>query len=79
MEPEIRKFFAILANMIAMLVLFFVLHILLGLRLGLLTIDKDVTVWNILYWIFLVGSFGWLLRYILKKWKQFPDLRPDKY
>jgi hypothetical protein len=76
MEPEIKLFLKIIVQSISMLLLWMLLNTYFGIKLGLLFFDEGVSIWHWVYYILMIASFVWVIRYILKKWKQMPEFEP---
>lgn len=76
MEPEIKLFLKILVQCISMLLLWMLLNTFFGIKLGLLFFDNGLSVWNVVYYACMIASFVWVVRYIVKKWKQMPEFEP---
>ena len=72
MEPDIRAFLIIIAQTMSMTVLWLLANTLVGIKWGYLFLDGSITVWHVVYYIGMVASFIWVLRYIIKKWKGAP-------
>ena len=76
MEPEVKLFLKIIVKCIGMLVLWMLLNTYFGIKLGLLFLDEKITWWHGLYYVCMIASFIWVLRYITKKWKEMPEFEP---
>ena len=76
MEPEVKAFLKILVQCIIMLILWMLANTFFGIKLGLLFLDEKVSWRNAVYYVGMIGSFIWVIRYILKKWKQMPEFEP---
>ncbi|TAD85638.1 MAG: hypothetical protein EAY75_10830 [Bacteroidetes bacterium] len=72
MEPEVSKFLTLLMQCISMLLFWMLLNTFFGIKMGYLFLEKPLTVWHAVYYVGMVASFVWVLRYILKKWRQMP-------
>ena len=72
MEPELKAFLAAIVQILSMLVLWMLVNIFFGIKHGLMFLDGEITVWHGVYYAFLLGSFIWVLRFIIKKWKKAP-------
>jgi len=78
-EPEVSKFLTLLMQCISMLLLWMLLNTYFGIKLGYLFLEKPLTVWHAVYYVAMLASFGWVLRFILKKWRQMPRFEgPDQ-
>jgi hypothetical protein len=78
MEPEIRKFLAVIVQCISMGLLWMLLNTLFGIKLGLLFLDEEVTVWHGVYYLCLLASFVALVWYIRKKIRSLPKFNPEE-
>jgi len=76
MEPEVKLFLKIIMQCISMLLLWMLLNTFFGIKLGLLFLDEKITWWNAVYYVCMIGSFIWVIRYIIRKWKQMPEFEP---
>jgi len=45
-----------------------------GVYFDLAFFEGHITIWNIVYYIFLLGTFYWLIVYLKKKWKGFKEV-----
>jgi hypothetical protein len=70
MEPEIRLFFAKIVKSISMIILWMMLNITFGLYFHLGFIYSHISIINILYYLFLLGSSFGLVWYLLRVWKE---------
>lgn len=77
MEPEVRRFLTIIVQAMSMIVLWMMLVAFFGLKLGYLFPENGWGAANIICAVLVVLSFGWLLYYLVKKWKQLPRIQPD--
>ena len=76
MEPEVKLFLKIIIQCIGMLLLWMLLNTFFGIKMGLLFLDEKITIWNGVYYLCMTASFIWVVRYILRKWKQMPEFEP---
>lgn len=72
MEPDIRAFLILIVQSMSIMVLWLLANTLVGIKWGYLFLDEGITVWHGVYYIGMVASFIWVLRYIIKKWKRAP-------
>jgi uncharacterized membrane protein YcaP (DUF421 family) len=72
MEPELKAFLAAIVQIISMLVLWMLVNIYIGIKHGLLFLDGKITIWHGVYYAFLIASFIWVVRFIIRKWKNAP-------
>ncbi len=73
MEPEIRSFLIRIVKSLSMGLLWMFINLLFGVKWGLLFLDGKVSIWNYVYYGWLVISFIGLIWYIKKVWKDAPD------
>lgn len=78
MEPEVRKFLAVIVQCISMALLWMLLNTLFGIKLGLMFLDEEVTVWHAVYYGCMLVSFVGLVWYIRNKIRSLPEFRPDE-
>lgn len=71
-----KAFFRIIFQCISMLMLWMLLNTFFGIKLGLLFLDEGISVWKGVYYVLMIASFAWVVRYIMKKWKQMPEFEP---
>ncbi len=72
MEPDVRKFLTILMQSISMMLLWMLMNTFFGIKLGYLFLDEKITVWHGVYYVGMIVSFVFVMRYILKQWRQMP-------
>jgi hypothetical protein len=70
MEPEVRDFLKKIAWSVFFGIFWLMLNMTLGIYVGLLFIDDGISLGNILYYIFLVGSLAALIIYYYRVWKK---------
>jgi hypothetical protein len=76
MEPEVRIFLKTIVQTVSMGLLWMMVHTWLGIKEGLLFPEGEITLWHWVYYLALVLSFLWVLRYVIRKWKQVPKFGP---
>ncbi|MCE3283366.1 MAG: hypothetical protein K0Q66_2103 [Chitinophagaceae bacterium] len=74
MEPEVKAFLLRIVKSLSFAILWMMLNMTFGIFFDLGYIHSTITIGNILYYIFLVGSFSVLLWYLLKLWKEDPQV-----
>lgn len=74
MEPDIKAFLLLIVNTIAMGMLWLLLNMTFGIYYGFAFFTGHPSIANIVYWICLITSFIFLLRYFKKKWKGFKEI-----
>jgi phosphoglycerol transferase MdoB-like AlkP superfamily enzyme len=78
MEPEVRKFLAVIVQCISMGLLWMLLNTFFGIKLGLLFLDEKITIWHYVYYACLIASFIALVWYIRNKIKSVPKFGLDE-
>jgi hypothetical protein len=69
MEDETRDFLVLIVNTIALVLIWMIANVLIGIYFGL-AFFKDLPDWkNVVYYIFFGATLWWLTRRIRKKWK----------
>lgn len=79
MEPDVRKFLAAIVQSMSMTVLWMLLNTVFGIKMGLLFLDEEITIWHGVYYLCLISSFIWLVMYIRKKWKDVPKFDLEQH
>jgi len=74
MEPEVKAFLALILNSLAMALLWMMVNMTAGIYFNLAFFEGQISIWNIIYYIFFLGSFIWLLFYFKRKWKGFKEI-----
>lgn len=74
MEPEVKAFLALIINSLAMALLWMMVNMTIGIYYNLAFFEDQISVWNILYYIFFLATLTWLLVYFKKKWKGFKEI-----
>lgn len=69
MEDETRDFLVLILNTIALVLIWMILQVLLGIFFKLGLFETTPSVKNYLYYVFLVASLILLIRHLGKKWK----------
>ena len=72
-EPNVSIFLKTIVQSLSLILLWLLLNIFFGIRLGLLFLDEKITLWHGVYYLCMTISFVWLFRNILAKWKKVPD------
>lgn len=70
MEPELREFFSKIIRSLSLVVFWMLLNMTLGIFFDLGFIHSSLSWANILFYIFLLSSLFFLIRYLLKLWKE---------
>ena len=71
-EPAVRIFLITIVQTMSWMLLWMLLNTLFGIKLGLLFLDEEITIWHGVYYLCMIASFFWVLRHILRKWKKVP-------
>ena len=72
-EPEVIAFFKTIASSVFLGLFWLMINFTLGIYFRLLFIDDKISIGNILFYLFVLVSFIFLVRYYIKKWKnKFP-------
>lgn len=69
MDEETRKFLILIVNTISIVFIWMMANVIVGIYFGLGFFEGSPTWKNILYYIFLIASFLFLLKHIIRKWK----------
>lgn len=68
-DPEVKKYFRKIMNSFALGLLWMLASMTAGLYFGLALVDNGVQWYNLVFYIFFIGSFVGLLWYYYKRWK----------
>ena len=81
MEPEVRAFLLRILQTISLVLFWMLTNSFFGIKLGYLFLEGQLSVWHMVYYIFMIGSGIWILVYLLRKWKKAPtyDRENDKW
>ena len=79
MEPEVRLFLRTIVQTVSCTILWMMLVTWFGIKEGLLFFDGGVTLWAIVFYILMIGSFIYLLRYLLRLWLKVPKFGREEY
>lgn len=71
MEDETRAFFVLIANSIALLLVWMIANILVGLYWGYAYFDGTPGWKNLLYYFISLVLFFFIARHIIRKWKNY--------
>jgi Ca2+/Na+ antiporter len=74
MEPDVRAFLILVMQSVSMVLLWMLMNMTAGVYFDLAFFEGHITIWNIVYYIFLLGTFYWLIIYLKKKWKGFKEV-----
>jgi uncharacterized membrane protein YcaP (DUF421 family) len=56
----------------SLMLLWMLLNTFFGIKLGLLFLDEEITIWHGVYYVCMLVSFFFVLRHIIAKWKKVP-------
>lgn len=69
MEPEVQQFLKRIVSTLSVAILWMLVHTLLGIRFNLAFFDKGFRWYNLLYYLFFVGSFIGLIYFFWRTWR----------
>ena len=69
MEDDTRGFLVLIVNTISVVFIWMMTNVLLGIYFGLAFFEETPGWKNYLYYVFLLVSFFFLVRFIRRKWK----------
>lgn len=78
MEPDVKKYLTVIMQCMSMTLLWMVLQTYFGIKLGLLFLDGELTIWHGVYYLLMLGSLAWLIHYIWRKFKTIPAFDLDR-
>ncbi|MEO5944888.1 MAG: hypothetical protein ABIP30_09010 [Ferruginibacter sp.] len=68
-EDDIKGFLVLIVNTIAVIIIWMLANVLVGIYLGYGFFEDKISWKNIVYYISCIASFVFLVRYIRRKWK----------
>jgi ABC-type glycerol-3-phosphate transport system permease component len=74
MEPDTSKFFVLIVNTMAIVLIWMIAQVLIGIYFGFAFFEQRPDWKNLLYYVFCLGTLLLLIRHLRKKWKDV-DLR----
>jgi uncharacterized membrane protein YcaP (DUF421 family) len=74
LEPVVRLFLKTIVQTMSMMLLWMLLNAFFGIKLGLMFLDEEITIWHGVYYLCMLVSFYFVMRYILAKWKHVPPM-----
>lgn len=74
MEPDVRAFLVLVMQSVSVVLLWMLINMTLGIYFDLGFFEGQLTVWNILYYVFFIGTLAMLIIYLRKRWKGFKEL-----
>jgi len=69
-EPEVKDFLRRVMQTVSVGMLFLLVHMTFGLYLNWGFFEEQITLGNIVYYIFLLGSFAGMIYYFYLLWKE---------
>lgn len=69
MEPDIKKYLAKLLNSMSIVLLWLLINAMLGIYLEWAFFDDGISLVNIIFYLWFLGSFIFVVYYLIKKWK----------
>ena len=72
MEPEVVAFLKRVALSIFIAFCWLVINTIVGVKFDLAVVEDHVTIGNVLYYIWLIGSLIFMLLFFLRLWRQVP-------
>jgi hypothetical protein len=69
MEPDVREFLVRIMQTISMSVVWLLVNMTLGIYYDLAFFEGSPSIWNYLFYLWFLISFGLLLYYFYKKWE----------
>lgn len=70
-EPETRAFFILIANSMALVLLWMILNVLFGIYLEYAFFEGSPGWKNILYYVISLAAFIFIIRRLITKWRQY--------
>jgi membrane-anchored protein YejM (alkaline phosphatase superfamily) len=74
MEPDVRAFLMCIVQTISMGMMWLLLNMTFGIYFNFAFFENTPSTGNIIYYIFLIGSFTFLVFYLRRKWKGFREI-----
>lgn len=71
MEDDTRAFLVLIVNTIALVLMWMIANVLVGIYWGYAFYPVHIGWANIVYYIISLGTLVWLVWYITKKWKSY--------
>jgi len=72
MEPELVAFFKRIALCMLLAFCWLMLNTIIGIKFDLAVVENHVTIGNVLYYIWLIGSLILLLLFFIRLWRHAP-------
>ena len=74
MEPDVKAFLVLIIQTLSMGMLWLLVNMTAGIYFDLGFFEGSPSIWNILYYIFFLGSLALLIMYLRKKWKGWKEI-----
>jgi hypothetical protein len=74
MEPDVKAFLLLIIQTLSMGLLWLLINMTAGIYFDLGFFEGSPSIWNILYYIFFLGSLALLIMYLRKKWKGWKEI-----
>lgn len=74
MEPEVKAFLQLIIQTLSMAMLWLLVNMTAGIYYNLGFFDNNIHWYNVLYYIFFLVSLFFLIKYFIKKWKNFKEV-----
>ncbi len=73
MEPEVKAFLVLIMQSVSVTLLWMLVNMTAGIYFDLAFFEGYPSVWNIIYYIFFLGTLLLLVMYLRKKWENFKE------
>jgi hypothetical protein len=70
LEPEVQDFLKRIVSSLFIGLFWLIVNMTLGIYFGLLFVGRSISIGNIIFYIFLLGSLSLLIRFYYKTWKK---------
>lgn len=74
MDPEVKAFLILIIQTLSMALLWLMVNMTLGIYYNLGFFEDSIHWFNLLYYLFFIVSLYLLIRYFIKKWKNFREV-----
>ncbi len=68
MEEETRAFLVLIVNTIALILIWMIANVLIGIFFGLAFFKDRPGTWNVVYYVFALTTLLWIMKHLKKKW-----------
>ena len=73
MEPEVKAFLVLIMQSVSVTLLWMLVNMTIGIYFALAFFEGQPSIWNIIYYIFFLGTLLLLVMYLRKRWKNFKE------